>query len=170
MGSILRYVTLTSFATGIPYLVPGLPGPPTAANPDCPAARGGSELVASHRFSSWQLRGDGLANMFLAGKHMYFYGLFNLEDVHDDVDYAVFEDLAGGFQFFHQYKGWFGCQSDIQLSGRYRKHRRISWGKPSIWMSNEDPRASAYIDLDWWDRNVDTVYIGDWLARPHSDQ
>lgn len=104
------------------------------------------------------------------GKHMYFYGLFNLEDVHEDVDYAVFEDLSGGFQFFHQYKGWFGCQSDIQLSGRYRKHRRIQWGKPSIWMSNEDPRASAYIDLDWWDRNVDTVYIEDWLARPHSAQ
>lgn len=101
---------------------------------------------------------------------MYFYGLFNLEDVHEDVDYAVFEDLSGGFQFFHQYKGWFGCQSDIQLSGRYRKHRRIQWGKPSIWMSNEDPRASAYIDLDWWDRNVDTVYIGDWLARTHSAQ
>ena len=57
-------------------------------------------VVASHRFSSWQLRGDGLANMFLAGKHMYFYGLFNLEDVHDDVDYAVLRTWREDFSFF----------------------------------------------------------------------
>ena len=73
---------------------------------------------------------------------------------------------------FRGYKGWMGCQSEIQLSGKYMKHRKLIWGKPTIYMSNEDPRASAHIDLDWWDKNVDTVYIDEHepLAIAHSDQ
>ena len=30
------------------------------------------------------------------GRHSYFSGLFNIDNIDDDADYAVFDDIQGG--------------------------------------------------------------------------
>ncbi|UDN67444.1 replication-associated protein [robinz virus RP_377] len=93
------------------------------------------------------------------GKHAYFGGLFSLEETTDDVDYAIFDDIQGGLEFFHGYKFWLGCQSQFYATDKYRGKKLIDWGKPSIWLSNNDPRFDKGADLDWLIGNCDFVSI-----------
>lgn len=86
--------------------------------------------------------------------------MFNLDVVSEEVDYAVFDDLIGGFEFFRNYKGWLGAQEEFTLSDKWRHKRRMMWGKPSIMLMNEDPLASPHIDYDWVLGNCDVIYAG----------
>ena len=54
------------------------------------------------------------------GSHSYFGGLFNLDQYEEDADYAVFDDLAGGMEYFHSYKQWLGCQKEFTVTDKYR--------------------------------------------------
>ena len=99
------------------------------------------------------------------GKHAYFQGMFNLQELDNEADYAIFDDLIGDLESFKQYKQWFGCKQEFTTTDKYARKRKIIWGKPSIWLSNNDPRASPHIDLDWWDKNVITCNITKPIAR-----
>lgn len=99
-------------------------------------------------------------------RHNYFQGMWNISELRDDAEYAIFDDMIGGFEFFKQYKQWFGCQQEFTTTDKYAKKRKVIWGKPCIWLSNDDPRMSPHIDVDWWDKNVITVYIDHQLATP----
>uniref|UniRef100_A0A8E7G2C7 Replication-associated protein n=1 Tax=Turdus pallidus Genomoviridae sp. TaxID=2814956 RepID=A0A8E7G2C7_9VIRU len=70
-----------------------------------------------------------------------------------DVDYAVFDDMQGGLEFFHGYKFWLGCQSQFYATDKYKGKQLIDWGRPSIWLSNEDPRFDKNADVDWLNGN-----------------
>lgn len=93
------------------------------------------------------------------GKHAFFGGLFSLDESLDDVKYAVFDDLAGGLKFFPNYKSWLGCQFQFYCTDKYKGKKLIFWGKPCIWLSNEDPRTNEGVDVDWLDINCDFVRI-----------
>ena len=86
-------------------------------------------------------------------------GLFNMDECFEDAEYAVFDDIIGGFEFFRNYKAWLGCQSEFTLSDKYRHKRKFCWGKPSILLMNDDPRASPHVDVDWLEGNCDIVYV-----------
>lgn len=92
---------------------------------------------------------------------MYFNGMFNMDACSSDVDYAVFDDLIGGFEFFRNYKAWLGAQDEFTLTDKYKRKTRFMWGKPSIVLSNDDPRASPHVDLEWLEGNCDIVYVGE---------
>ena len=47
------------------------------------------------------------------GRHSYFSGLFNIDNIDDDADYAVFDDIQGGFEYFPSYKCWIGAQAEF---------------------------------------------------------
>uniref|UniRef100_A0A8E7G1T8 Replication-associated protein n=1 Tax=Turdus hortulorum Genomoviridae sp. TaxID=2814995 RepID=A0A8E7G1T8_9VIRU len=87
------------------------------------------------------------------GSHAYFGGLFCLDESVTDVDYAVFDDMQGGLEFFHGYKFWLGCQSQFYATDKYKGKKLIDWGRPSIWLSNEDPRHDKGADVDWLNGN-----------------
>ena len=77
----------------------------------------------------------------------------------DGVEYAVFDDINGGIQFFPQYKWWLGHQNQFYATDKYKGKKLINWGKPAIWISNEDPREQLGADIDWLNKNVTFVYI-----------
>lgn len=97
------------------------------------------------------------------GRHAYFGGLFSLSEFVDDVKYAVFDDMAGGLEYFHQYKFWLGHQQEFTMTDKYRPKQQIKWGKPAIWCSNSDPRMDKGADADWLDDNCLFVFISEKL-------
>lgn len=95
----------------------------------------------------------------LRQKHAYFGGLFCLDEFEENVEYAVFDDMQGGVEFFHAYKFWLGHQQSFYATDKYRGKKLITWGKPAIWCSNTDPRAEKGADADWLDANCVFVFI-----------
>lgn len=92
------------------------------------------------------------------GSHIYFCGLFSgkLCENLANVTYAVFDDIQGGIKFFHGWKNWLGAQFQFQVKVLYKDPLLITWGKPSIWVSNTDPRddmGGNLDDLNWLEAN-----------------
>lgn len=76
------------------------------------------------------------------------------------ADYAIFDDIQGGIKFFHGYKNWLGCQYQFQVKVLYKDPVLITWGKPSIWISNTDPRYDMQAeDVHWMEGNCDFYEI-----------
>lgn len=92
------------------------------------------------------------------GNHAYFGGLFNLDTDLEGVQYAVFDDLQGGFEFFHSYKFWLGHQWEANISDKYRAKKTIQWGRPSIFIMNDHPETQK-VDMDWLKANCLIVYV-----------
>jgi len=97
------------------------------------------------------------------GDHAYFHSLFNMDNIAKEVEYAVFDDMQGGFQFVN-YKAWIGAQGHFTVTGKYKRHVEVDWGKPVIWLMNTDPRLAPGVDVDWLEGNADILYIGEPLA------
>ncbi|QJA43245.1 MAG: replication-associated protein [Genomoviridae sp.] len=103
------------------------------------------------------------------GSHAYFGGLFCLDESVTDVDYAVFDDMQGGLEFFHGYKFWLGCQAQFYATDKYKGKKLIDWGRPSIWLSNEDPRHDKNADVDWLNGNCIFVRLLAPIFRANTD-
>lgn len=96
------------------------------------------------------------------GNHLYFGGLFNMSEVDDALDeakFAIFDDMQGEFEFFHGYKFWLGAQTDFNITDKYKGKKRINWGRPSIWLSNNDPTTLKGLDYDWLIGNCDVIHL-----------
>nr|UBJ26195.1 replication-associated protein [Red panda feces-associated genomovirus] len=97
------------------------------------------------------------------GCHAYFNGLFSGKEAirAEQCEYAVFDDMQGGIKFFHGWKQWLGSMHQFQVKQLYRDPVIITWGKPSIWLSNKDPREdlTEQSDIDWMEVNCTFVYI-----------
>lgn len=103
------------------------------------------------------------------GSHAYFGGLFSLDEPLDNVKYAVFDDLQGGLEYFHSYKFWLGCQKQFYATDKYKGKKLIHWGRPSIYLSNDDPRENKGADYDWLMANVRFVYIDEPFFTFHAN-
>jgi len=93
------------------------------------------------------------------GKHAYFGGLFSLDESLEGVQYAVFDDLQGGFEFFHSYKFWLGHQREAYVTDKYRAKTRIEWGRPAIYVTNDYPEGQKGVDWDWIQANCLIVHV-----------
>lgn len=91
--------------------------------------------------------------------------MFNMDELYGDAEYAVFDDMIGGFEFFKNYKAWLGCQSEFTLTDKYKHKRKFMWGKPCIWLANDDPALDTHVDMEWLAGNADIVEIRDPLVR-----
>jgi len=60
------------------------------------------------------------------------------------VDYAIFDDMRGGIQFFPSYKEWMGAQQYATVKCLYREPKAVKWGKPTIYLANRDPRLDMF--------------------------
>lgn len=96
------------------------------------------------------------------GKHIYNCLQFNIDDVVADIDgakYAIFDDMQGGIKFFPSYKGWLGAQSSFTVTDKYRGKRSILWGRPCIWLCNDDPAEWVDCDMTWIRANCEIVEL-----------
>ena len=75
-----------------------------------------------------------------------------------ESEYAVFDDISGGLRAF-DYKAWLGGQLHFTITDKYMKKKTISWGKPCIYISNDDPFMDRGIDIDWLTANTICVNI-----------
>nr|QVW56518.2 MAG: replication-associated protein [Gemykibivirus] len=99
------------------------------------------------------------------GRHAYFGGLFSLDESVKDVDYAVFDDMQGGLDFFHSYKFWLGCQYQFYATDKYKGKKLVTWGRPSIYLCNYDPRQDKLADVNWLEGNCVFIYVGEKLFK-----
>lgn len=86
-----------------------------------------------------------------------------MDNISSEAQYAVFDDIQSGFQFVN-YKAWLGAQSHFTVTGKYKRHAEVDWGKPVIWLMNDDPRLAQGVDVAWLEGNADIVYIDEPLA------
>lgn len=79
---------------------------------------------------------------------------------YDEVDYAIFDDM-GGLKYVPQFKNWLGGQAEFQVKQLYRDPVLITWGKPTIWLSNWDPREEdiSHSDREWLEGNCTFIHI-----------
>lgn len=91
------------------------------------------------------------------GRHVYYNGLFNLDDWDATAKYVIFDDF--NIEFFNQYKAWFGAQKRFTVTDKYRKKKTITWGRPMIWIGNDDPRTNDKVDKEWMDLNSVYCFI-----------
>lgn len=86
-----------------------------------------------------------------------------------DADYAVFDDLRGGMKFFQSFKEWLGCQPHITVKRLYKEPTVIPWGKPSIYISNDDPRNTMLqVDVDWMNKNCHFIECNEPISHASS--
>lgn len=88
----------------------------------------------------------------------------------DDVKYAVFDDIRGGIKFFPAFKEWLGGQATVCVKRLYRDPKLVAWGKPSIWISNDDPRMSLDpSDVGWLEANARFIEIREPIFRANTE-
>lgn len=97
------------------------------------------------------------------GNHVYFMGVMSGEVALRDMpsaDYAIFDDIRGGIKFFPSWKEWFGSQLVVSVKKLYRDPVQVNWGKPCIWLCNEDPRQMLDpCDVHWLEGNCDFIDV-----------
>lgn len=90
--------------------------------------------------------------------------------------------MRGGISMFPSYKEWLGAQSVVTVKKLYSNPIQMKWGKPCIWLSNQDPRDQLkaditdrtakgridliYDDIDWLERNCIFVELKESLLVP----
>ena len=106
------------------------------------------------------------------GRHIYCIGLVSGDEQikAPDVDYAVYDDIRGGMKFFHSFKEWMGAQTYVTLKRLYKEPKLVRWGKPSIWLSNTDPRLDMDpSDASWMEDNAVFIDISNPIFRASTE-
>lgn len=91
-----------------------------------------------------------------------------MDESTEEVDYAIFDDLQGGLEFFHAYKFWLGCQKQFYATDKYKGKKLIKWGKVSIYLANTDPREDKGADKEWLEANCKFVHLNYSIVRASS--
>lgn len=165
---VVRCVYRTLTVAKAPYS-----GEPGTVVPPLPSP---SVLTVSGRCMSLCIYGESRLGKTLwarsLGSHIYCVGLLSGEEClrASEVDYAIFDDIRGGIKFFPSFKEWLGCQAWVSVKCLYREPKLVQWGKPSIWISNTDPRNEMLqADVDWMDKNCIFVCVDSPIFRANTE-
>jgi len=90
---------------------------------------------------------------------MYFNGMFNIEILDDNAEYAIFDDFMDWTKWY-TYKQWLGAQKEFTVTDKYAKKKLFKWGKPCIILSNDAPIFNDYM---WIEGNCITCVIKETL-------
>nr|USZ80641.1 replication-associated protein [Tick-associated genomovirus 2] len=102
------------------------------------------------------------------GSHVYQCGLFNVDDMKAEIgeaEYAIFDDMQGGFEFFHGYKNWLGGQLKFSVTDKYKGKTSVNWGRPTIWLMNDDPTQCKGVDYEWLEGNCLIYHLTEPIAH-----
>lgn len=91
----------------------------------------------------------------LRSNHMYFNNLLNLDDWDENADLIILDDFSPEFtKYLPAWKCFFGGQKEFTLTDKYRGKKTVHWGKPMIWLANEDFRSHLNAEqLDFIEKN-----------------
>lgn len=97
-----------------------------------------------------------------------------MDDLSENVDYAIFDDISGGFDFFPSYKQWLGGQFQFTVTDKFKHKRTVKWGKPTIWICNQDPRLALYKaghepDFGWMEENCLFYELRDFIFHASTE-
>jgi hypothetical protein len=102
------------------------------------------------------------------GKYCHFRGTFNQRTLVsigiENLDYIIWDDVSWQDNALKdgQYKNWMGGQDDFTISDKYAKKIDVSWGKPCVFLSNDDPMLGLREkDQNWLRANCTIVHMGD---------
>lgn len=105
------------------------------------------------------------------GRHAYFGSLFSLDEpITEDTQYAIFDDF-GGLKYMPNYKAWLGCQQEFYQTDKYKGKRKITWGRPTIWVANDNPLDEFGLkdtEVEWLQGNCEIVFIETPIVRASS--
>lgn len=77
----------------------------------------------------------------------------NLDVWDPEATYLIIDDIK--WEYVPNKKAFFGAQREFTLTDKYRKKRKILWGKPTIYLFN--PEDNPMLNLSGDERNW---YIG----------
>ena len=102
------------------------------------------------------------------GAHAYFPTFFNMDNLNTSTaTYAIFDDIVDGLDGIPSFKAWLGGQMEITINDKYRRKKTIEWGKPSIYLSNEDPREGRKkVERDWINGNCTVFNLTGIIVEP----
>ena len=72
------------------------------------------------------------------------------------LEYVIWDDISWNSSGLNndQYKGWFGCQKELDVSEKYLHKHTITWGKPVVFNTNHNPEFGiSHVDMDWLNGN-----------------
>lgn len=84
--------------------------------------------------------------------------MFSLDVWNDDAQYLVIDDIE--WQYIPCKKALFGGQAEFIATDKYKKKRRIKWGKPTILLANPDGDPMLELspnEKQWYTANV--IYV-----------
>lgn len=73
--------------------------------------------------------------------------------------------MQGGITFWKSYKCWLGQQTQFYATDKYKGKKLIEWGRPTIYLSNSDPRMDKECDYEWLEGNCIFVCIEEAIFR-----
>lgn len=82
------------------------------------------------------------------GRHMYFCNYFDLSQWDDQAEYVIFDDMDVDpdvplEKYFRSWKAFFGAQKQFTVTDKYCRKKTVKWGKPLIWISNNDINCNS---------------------------
>ena len=97
------------------------------------------------------------------GDHWYIHTDWDVTQIRNDVLYGVIDDMV--ISQFKYWKAFLGCHEQFTVTDKFHKKKQLMWGKPVIWLCNEDPLQWKLSDIDmvWVKGNCDIVYVGEKL-------
>lgn len=80
-----------------------------------------------------------------------------------DAKYAIFDDIR--LTHIPNWKCWIGGQRSFVITGKYRAPRGVQWGRPCIFLGNDDTdplNDLEFSEKEWFMDNI--IYVK--LDRP----
>jgi len=97
------------------------------------------------------------------GAHVYQRGSWDYDSFDKPYDYIVFDDFDLDYMISKPViaKGFFGCQGEVTITGKYRGAKRINTACPIIFSMNEDDyyKHEHFLTGEWGRENIYIVKI-----------
>jgi len=84
----------------------------------------------------------------------------NLDVWDPEAKYIVIDDIK--WEFIPQKKSLFGAQREFTLTDKYKKKKRIKWGKPAIYLYNPEDSPMSELsgnEREWYLSNSTMVTL-----------
>ena len=84
--------------------------------------------------------------------------MFHEDELDEGSDYIIF-DNCDPEELDTDYKIWIGGKDEYYGSKRSQGRDRMKWGKPCIWLTNDDLRKCEKWDKAWVDENAFVINL-----------
>lgn len=96
------------------------------------------------------------------GPHVYLSGTWDYDVFmaeYRTANYVIFDDIPTDANAM--WKSFFGAQRSFSITGKYKKSKRVEWGKPMIYLCNYDMNPLLTLYGNYFELNSVVVEIID---------